>query len=372
LLKFIVEILIGLTITINFWRYQHKGPALKGKDPYDGRWRWQLFDLDHGFGIWGHDAYHNTLDWALRTSGDSQSDPGWSTIIFRRLLENEQFKNQFIQRYSDLLNSTFRSSRVNSIIDSIKFMLEPEIDRHMRRWPGRIGGIYSWNANIDAMKTFATQRPSEVRKHLRSRFNLGERYEITVDVSDSAQGWIQVNTLKICPSFSGIPSKPYPWKGDYFQNIPLTLKAIPKAGFTFSHWDGDLQGTEIEMLLEKPTSDLSITAVFRSINSTELIAAWDFERNRDSDTTFAMPADYETSKGARLFLGGEGTGKIQVREGHLRVRNPVASRELVLILPTSGYKDVSLEYQSARSKNGALKQQVFYRTTWEGPLDCLG
>ena len=34
------------------------------------------------------------------------------------------------------------------------------------------------------------------------------------------------------------------WSGDYFETIPVTLKAVPELGYEFSHWSGDLFSTD--------------------------------------------------------------------------------------------------------------------------------
>jgi hypothetical protein len=44
----------------------------------------------------------------------------------------------------------------------------------------------------------------------------------------------------------------------------------------------------------------------------------------------------------------------------LRVRNPSINNELILTLPTTGFKNLRLDYATQRTNNGMLFQQVFY------------
>ena len=72
---------------IKFWRDNRVG----------GKWRWILYDTDFGFGIWDPNAYtFNTLGFALESNGPDWPNPPWSTFLFRKLMENDQFKFSFI------------------------------------------------------------------------------------------------------------------------------------------------------------------------------------------------------------------------------------------------------------------------------------
>ncbi len=67
-----------------------------------------MHDTDFGFGIWERDAYkYNTLGFALNTEGPNWPNPPWATFVLRSLLRNENFKNDFINRFADLANSLF-------------------------------------------------------------------------------------------------------------------------------------------------------------------------------------------------------------------------------------------------------------------------
>jgi hypothetical protein len=71
----------------------------------NGKWRWILFDTDFGFNwIWSEDYTHNTLEFALEENGPEWPNPPWSTFILRKLLENQSFQNDFVNRYADLPN----------------------------------------------------------------------------------------------------------------------------------------------------------------------------------------------------------------------------------------------------------------------------
>ena len=202
---------------IKFWNTNAPG----------SRWRWILYDTDFGFGLYDNNAYsHNTLQFALETNGPSWPNPPWSTLFFRRMVTNLQFRNNFINQYADRLNTTFIPAEINKRIDSLKLLYNNEIQYHIARW----GGWYdSWVSEVNRLKTFGQLRPSYARSHIQEVFNLAGQLNIRVDVSDQSTGRVKVNSV--------IP-KNYPFTGIYFKNIPIKLTAVPKPGYKFVRWEG--------------------------------------------------------------------------------------------------------------------------------------
>ena len=91
-------------------------------------WRWIIYDTDFGFSIWEESAYNfNTLAFALDPNGPGWPNPPWSTLLFRRMISNTGFRNEFINQFADRLNTNFTAERVNSVVDSIKQVFLPEI-----------------------------------------------------------------------------------------------------------------------------------------------------------------------------------------------------------------------------------------------------
>lgn len=247
---------------IEFWRkrtVQYEPEAPYGQD---GRWRWLLKDTDFGFGGTGEaESYqHNTLAFATSTGGDEVTNPEWSTLILRKLLENTSFKNSFINRFADMLNTTYLPERVVGIINEMKTGIEAEIPEHRFRW-STIGSLEEWQSNINVMIDFSTERPAYQRNHILEKFNIESTFDAQLDVTDETHGYIQINTIEIQPSTPGVLENPYPWNGVYFKGIPITLKAIAKPGYVFSHWSGASNSPEAEVSLI-PTNNIQVTAHF--------------------------------------------------------------------------------------------------------------
>lgn len=203
-----------------------------------GKWRWILYDTDFGFGIWDSNAHsNNTLSFALEANGPDWPNPPSSTLLLRKLIENDGFKNDFVNRFADELNTRFLSSRVNFHIDTLRANISSEMGAHFQRWDSNLS---SWSNNVQNMKTFANMRPSTIRQHIRNRFNLPNIHRITIENADTDLGYVELNSLDL-PHSS--------WSGDYFQNVPVRLKGIPYEGFKFSHWTGGSTSTSAEIFV---------------------------------------------------------------------------------------------------------------------------
>jgi hypothetical protein len=220
-----------------------------------GRWRWIVFDTDFGMGIWNSLPSENTLELATATNGPVWPNPPWSTLMFRRLLENTGFRNQFVNRFADLLNTTFQADRVNRAIDQKRDAISGEMPSHLQKWNG--GTYNNWLNNVQMMKNFASERPANVFNHIRLKFSF-QNPQIIIARADSLEGSIQLNSLKLTQ---------LPWWGTYFPDVPVTLTALPKAGYRFVKWTGITTGSNSQTITVAPKANLDMTAVFEKDGS---------------------------------------------------------------------------------------------------------
>ncbi|MDP2115183.1 MAG: lamin tail domain-containing protein, partial [Bacteroidota bacterium] len=137
-------------------------------------------------------------------------------------------------------------------------------------------------------KNFATDRPYYMFTHLQQKFKFQIPQHIEV-LADSLAGSVQLNSLKLTK---------FPWNGSYFQEVPITLTAIPKAGFRFLKWEGVTSNSSSVTISLAPKSQMKITAVFESDGShyeNIIINEISFNNNATAD-----PGDWIelTNKGA--------------------------------------------------------------------------
>lgn len=265
----IAEIYISNTdwVENNIRCWRKKVDQYQPDAPYghDGRWRWMMYDTDWGM-LSG--PAHNGLAFATNNDPNAYPSPV-RTFILRRLLENQEFRNQFINRYADLLNTTFLPGRMLNFIDLSKQSLTPEMPEHINRWK-KPTSLNQWDEHIQVLVDFVQQRPVYARQHIQSKFGLTAQHTLLVDVSSVQQGSVQVNTVNIVPSTPGVAPNPYPWAGTYFEGVPVTLTARPLPGYKFSRWrDGATGlGTDATLILNL-TGARSIVAEFELDNEVQ-------------------------------------------------------------------------------------------------------
>jgi len=202
---------------IKFWKPQTEG----------GQWRWIMFDTDFGFGIYNSNDFNlNTIQFALEPNGPAWPNPPWSTFVLRKLVENTRFKHAFINRFADMMNTTFVGSSVVSKIDSIAAIIQPEIQRHYNRWSApSMGG---WQNAVQTMRNFAMNRVPYVQSHINEKFVRAGIFEVTLSNSPASAGTIILNTIEV---------EGESWKGKYFENVPVSLTAKAFRGYKFSNWE---------------------------------------------------------------------------------------------------------------------------------------
>ena len=209
-------------------------------------WKWFLYDLDFGFGNDYSKYKNNIFEFATAEDGESWPNGPESTLLLRRLLENEGFKAAFINRMAVLLQMNFESSRVLARIEKMMAEIQSEISRDQKRWGLSASKM---TKQLNAIKNFAMNRPSVVYGELQEFFALGETAAVSLSVSGS--GRILVHNLPVDVSKMTV---------NFFTGFPVTLSAEPLMGSTFAGWsDGESNPTRVIL----PECVSEVTAIFK-------------------------------------------------------------------------------------------------------------
>ena len=202
-----------------------------------GRWRWIMWDVDVSFGLTSTSpATHNTLAWFTRDGArpdlgfynDDGGDSIWATLMLRRLLEAESTRPDVLNRLADLLNTTLSTEHVVDLIDEFEEEIEDDISYDLSVWAHEWDGSYDgWVDEVDELRDFAEQRPDVLRGYAREQFGLTEAV-LTIESPLGGRGDVRVNSIEV---------DDYPWTGRYFQEVAVTLEAIPATGQVFAGWN---------------------------------------------------------------------------------------------------------------------------------------
>lgn len=220
---------------IKFWREWGEGH----------KWRWILFDTDLGFGAHPQGQWDsNTLANVTSSVETYYANPPWSTLLIRKMLENEEFRNHFIQRFAGHIQTTFAPARALARIDSLSTLLAPEIPRHKQRWPTSLSFGTTWEAQLETVRDFARKRPQAMMTHLKDKFALAGTAALSVTANDFRMGRVSIEGVTLADSETIA----------YFTRIPLTCVALPAKGYRFAGWHGLSQTNEdtIRITLSAP------------------------------------------------------------------------------------------------------------------------
>lgn len=189
-----------------------------------GKWRWILYDTDFGFNLYDTNLHNfNSVTYVL---GENSSNvpAAWSTLLMRRLILNETFRNRLIDKASVQLSTTFATQRISSIIDSLARPIQSEIVHHKNKW----GSYRGFTNDISNMKTFGVNRSNRMFEFLSSRF-LGNAQTSNIALSANiANAKYSMNNELIMDATTNIRT---------YNNRPLNFKAIAPHGYAFSHWE---------------------------------------------------------------------------------------------------------------------------------------
>jgi hypothetical protein len=236
----------------------------------EGRWRWLQFDNDVGWGGfaaeqpgWAYNMLAADLSTDGRLNGHNNET---TTFVLRRLIGNETFRRDFLNRFADLLNTTLSASHTMAHIDRLAAALSPEMAEHTNRWRAPASAT-DWKARVQYLRDYARNRPAYCRRQLQDYFKIPGTSLLTLAVEPPNAGTIGLNTLDLA-----IPAGE-PWSGAYFRGNPIHLVAHPATGYRFAGWTGLLgvPTNAVSLLLQ---GDWSITARFAPDAAPSLRADW--------------------------------------------------------------------------------------------------
>lgn len=139
---------------IKYWRQKKSG-----------KWEWIFSDCDECFSY----ENYNLMNDFVNLNNYNRDFPEWSTFLMHNLLKNQQFKNEFRNRFIQLINSDFSTSNLMNEIEEMKKMYSPLVAEHSLRWNAP-ATVEDWNEAINGLYSFAAIRPSIINQQLKEYF----------------------------------------------------------------------------------------------------------------------------------------------------------------------------------------------------------
>ena len=269
------------------WRAVTPNTSAGANARLDGRWRWLLYDTDFGLGLdffyvigYGDGPNHNTLAHATTSTGTDWSNNEVGTRLLRKALDNQTFKRKFINRFADLLNTSLSASNATATLDQFQATYSPNMSEHVLRWRQPI----DWTGVLARIRNYVQLRPAAVRSHIVSKFGLSGSANLVVNVNDTTQGVVTINTIALQSPTVGVSANPYPWNSVYFKGVSIPIRAQAKSGYEFVSWSlSNAKGVVLDPLHSESeitlTGDTTLTA-----NFSQIPCPYDLDGSRVIDT----------------------------------------------------------------------------------------
>lgn len=203
----------------------------------DARWRTMVFDLGHS---WPSTTYDH-LGVSVGFSG-----PG---LPIADALENEAFRVLLANQGAELLATSFAVETALPRLDDMHDRIEPVIPAQYATWCGQ--PTSHWYSDVDHARDFVQLRPTVMKAQLMQHLGLAGSAELSLAADPPGAGSFQLTLVEVDPPFSG----------ELFTGIPVTVTAVPAAGYSFAGWDDGSLGDEATAVFEH-TGPRTITARF--------------------------------------------------------------------------------------------------------------
>jgi hypothetical protein len=125
-----------------------------------GKWDWIPWDSDVVLGSpYVVFADYNMYD---HVSGNHRLHADWSTLHFRSLLANREFRDRFVRRAEDLISTILHPERVEEKVANLASQLRADIDFETDRWGS---SPEEWEKNVIQLNRFVRLRDAAFRVH---------------------------------------------------------------------------------------------------------------------------------------------------------------------------------------------------------------
>jgi hypothetical protein len=244
------------------WGFNYNNLKIYRSNATNYSWRYILMDLEYGllpnpsndFSC-GYDLLGQLINWPSTDPGNPHFN------IFWKGLQNDRFKNYFINRFADQMNTVYLPSRLLEIENDMFNRTVSEMANEYERW----GDPNNVQAQVDAFYQYhlifqedLVCRPENMRNHIQTNFNLPQQVNVQLNVYPQNAGKIEIST---------VTPNTYPWNGIYFDGVPIQLEAQAESGYQFSHWEanGLISDTTNAVFLDTLTENsVNFTAHFMS------------------------------------------------------------------------------------------------------------
>ena len=282
---------------IVWWKPQAEG----------GRWRVIVKDTDFGLGLYGRSVSYNTIKWLYDPNYDK--DNAWAnryehTRLFRRLMEDERFSREFIDRCAIYMGDFMNLDRTWEIWEPMYNLIRNEYPIHRKLynewWP-------NYNTELSNAKNWLKNRPAIFYKHISDYYKVGTPVNLSINQSLSS-----ADLSRIEVSFNGVKLTRSKFDGKFFAGRSVVLTGENVVGWRVCETTSsgelktrDVEGSTLTLTMPNATS-VAITAKVGDADGIEQITG--------ADTESAIVDIYDPS-GMKRKAVGQGYNIVRTEDG---------------------------------------------------------
>lgn len=237
----------------SWWRKSNPGGTNAPATSADTlqKWRYFMWDMNNILGLRRYPSVPQTLPLnttmmmspcVYNSTVFPQSATSYTNInaaynghafMYQKFMLTTSFKNEYLNRYMDLLNTVLRCDKLLAHYNYFKNMFTPEMALHSVFWG--VNQSPDWDDNMDTLRIRITERCTKIDSLLTKCINLAGPYNININVRPQGAGTVDFNSLHL---------NSFIWSGDYYQtktepylNSFLEAYPIDTALYVFDHWE---------------------------------------------------------------------------------------------------------------------------------------
>ncbi|MBQ6062032.1 MAG: CotH kinase family protein [Prevotella sp.] len=264
---------------IVMWRPRSKG----------GKWRFVAKDTDFGLGLYGSSATYKSIEWLYNPNfdyGRAWANKPEHTLLFRQMMEDENFKREFIDRTAIYMGDFMNEKGTREIWDPMYELIKTEYPNHRKLinqwWP-------NYNSELNSARQWLANRTNSFYQQLANYYKLGTPTPFTLN-KDLADG----DREKMLFTFNGVPLSQGIFDGKFFLGRSVTLEGKSLGDWEVKGWEVTINSSSGKktQTIQTPTltfympscQSLSINAILGIASGITPMAqaSWTWKREGDN------------------------------------------------------------------------------------------
>lgn len=203
----------------------------------DGKWRWIMKDTDFGLGLYGRDVNYNTIEWIYNNgfdSGNAWGNTADATRLFRRLMDDSDFKREFIDHCAIYMGDFMNERGTRELWDPMYEIIKTEYPIHRRLfnqwWP-------NYNDELNNARKWVKERTDFFYNALAKYYKLGPLSNLKINSVVNADDLANIDII-----VNGIKLSKGKLDGKFFQDRTLTLSSSTRGSKKVIGWNITING----------------------------------------------------------------------------------------------------------------------------------